>query len=141
MEQALIWIGLTLFGFCAGGLTAAGYFALITSVGMINRAAAVTKTTNAVFFYEECLLFGAVAGTILSVFEVSIPIGDIGLIIYGLFAGMFVGLLVVSLAETLKALPIFIRRVRIGAGLGIVILMVGLGKAAGHLIYYLLMYD
>jgi stage V sporulation protein AB len=141
MEQGLIWLGLGLFGMCAGALTAAGYFALITSVGMINRAAAVTGTTKAVFFYEECLLFGAVAGTILSVFEVSLPLGDVGLIIYGLFAGMFVGLLVVSLAETLKALPIFIRRVRIGSGLGIVILMVGLGKAVGHLVYYLLMYD
>lgn len=87
------------------------------------------------------MLFGAVAGTLLSVFEVSLPVGDFGLIIYGLFAGMFVGLLVVSLAETLKALPIFIRRVRIGSGLGIVILMVGLGKSVGHLVYYLLIYD
>ena len=101
----------------------------------------MTGTTKAVFFYEEVLLFGAVAGTILSVFDVSLPLGDIGLIIYGVIAGMFVGLLVVSLAETLKALPIFIRRVRIGSGLGIVILMVGLGKAVGHLVYYLLMYD
>lgn len=50
MEQGLIWLGLGLFGLCAGALTAAGYFALITSVGMINRAAAVTGTTKAVFF-------------------------------------------------------------------------------------------
>lgn len=33
----------------AGAVTAAGYFALITSVGMINRAAASTGTTKAYF--------------------------------------------------------------------------------------------
>ena len=53
---------------------------------------------------------------------------------------MFIGLFAVSLAENIKALPIFVRRVRIGAGLGIVVLAIGLGKAAGHLLYYLKLY-
>lgn len=121
-------------------VTAAGYFALITSVGMINRAAASTGTTKSIFFYEECLLFGVVTGNCLSMFNISIDIGTAGIVMYGVFSGMFIGLLVVSLAETLKALPIFIRRVRIGSGLGIIILMIGLGKAAGHIIYYFFLY-
>ena len=117
-----------------------GYFALITSVGMINRAATSTGTTKSIFFYEECLLFGVVTGNCLSMFNISIDIGTAGIVMYGVFSGMFIGLLVVSLAETLKALPIFIRRVRIGSGLGIIILMIGLGKAAGHIIYYFFLY-
>ena len=129
---------LAFFGLAAGAVTAAGYFALITSVGMINRAAASTGTTKSIFFYEECLLFGVVTGNCLSMFNISIDIGTAGIVMYGVFSGMFIGLLVVSLAETLKALPIFIRRVRIGSGLGIIILMIGLGKAAGHIIYYFL---
>ena len=128
------------FGLAAGAVTAAGYFALITSVGMINRAAASTGTTKSIFFYEECLLFGVVTGNCLSMFNISIDIGTAGIVMYGVFSGMFIGLLVVSLAETLKALPIFIRRVRIGSGLGIIILMIGLGKAAGHIIYYFFLY-
>ena len=60
--------------------------------------------------------------------------------VFGLFSGMFIGLFAVSLAENIKALPIFVRRVRIGAGLGIVVLAIGLGKAAGHLLYYLKLY-
>ena len=48
---------LAFFGLAAGAVTAAGYFALITSVGMINRAAASTGTTKSIFFYEECLIF------------------------------------------------------------------------------------
>lgn len=131
---------LAFFGLAAGAVTAAGYFALITSVGMINMAAASTGTTKSIFFYEECLLFGVVTGNCLSMFNISIDIGTAGIVMYGVFSGMFIGLLVVSLAETLKALPIFIRRVRIGSGLGIIILMIGLGKAAGHIIYYFFLY-
>lgn len=150
---------LALFGVAAGSLTSAGYFAVITGVGLINRVAAVTKTTNKIIVYEEMLILGATIGNILAVFDISgvIPKNLINtasedtlhvvvtwiaiavIVIYGVFAGMFTGLLVVCLAETTKALPIFIRRVRIGAGLGIIILMIGLGKAVGHLLFYLVL--
>ena len=43
---------LIMFGTSAGALTAAGYFAVINSIGMINRVAAVTKTTKYIFYYE-----------------------------------------------------------------------------------------
>ncbi len=141
--ECLVFI---LFGLAAGALTSAGYFAVITAVGLINRVAAVTKTTNSLLFYEEIIMAGAVTGTVLSVFDVRLPIESgtvleiMALGIIGVVAGMYVGLFVVSLAETTKALPIFIRRVRIGAGLGLVVLMIGLGKAVGQLIYYLVLY-
>ena len=148
---------LVFFGVAAGALTSAGYFAVITGVGLINRVAAVTKTTNKIIVYEEMLIWGGTIGNILAVFDISgiIPkhlidtasedalhiavtwIAVMVIVIYGVFAGVFTGLLVVCLAETTKALPIFIRRVRIGAGLGIIMLMIGLGKAVGHLLFYL----
>lgn len=155
---ALNVIIMAIFGLAAGSLTSAGYFAVITGIGLVNRVAAVTKTENKIIIYEEMLIFGAFFGDVLSTFDIVQLIynadilngqsgiyqtvfkwiGIIMLVLYGIFAGMFVGLLVVSLAETTKALPIFIRRVRIGFGLGIIILMIGLGKAVGHLIFYLL---
>lgn len=132
---------LAVFGAAAGGLTAAGYFAVITSIGLINRVADVSHTKQRLLLFEEAIIFGAVAGNILSVF----PIGGIFssggfIVLYGVVAGMFIGLFVVCLAETTKVLPIFLRRVRIGDGLGIIILMIGLGKAVGQLIYYLVLY-
>ncbi len=152
MTEILHFLGFALFGVGAGALTAAGFFAVITAVGLINRVAAVTKTTKHLLFYEEVIIAGAVTGTVLSVFDVkladtvvgrSVPVWLIvgSLIVVGVIAGMYVGLFVVSLAETTKALPIFIRRVRIGAGLGLVVLMIGLGKAVGQLIYYLVLYE
>ena len=46
------------------------------------------------------------------------------------------GCLVMSLAETLKALPTISRRIRLAVGLQYVILAIALGKLAGSLVYF-----
>ena len=72
-------------------------------------------------------------------YELPIPVwfGEkIVLGIFGLSAGIFVGCLVMSLAETLKAVPVLNRRIRLAVGLQYVILSVALGKLAGALIYF-----
>ena len=51
-------------------------------------------------------------------------------------SGIFVGCLVMSLAETLKALPVISRRIGLAVGLQYVILAVALGKLAGSLVYF-----
>ena len=56
--------------------------------------------------------------------------------IFGLASGIFVGCLVMSLAETLKALPVINRRIGLAVGLQYVILAVALGKMAGSLVYF-----
>lgn len=132
---------LAVFGAAAGGLTAAGYFAVITSIGLVNRVADVTHTKQHLLLYEEVIVAGATVGNILSVFQVgSIFVSGGFIVLYGVVAGMFIGLFVVCLAETTKVLPIFLRRMRLGDGLGIIILMIGLGKAVGQIIYYLVLY-
>lgn len=151
-------VGVSVFGLCAGLLTATGYFAVITAIGLINRIAAVTDTRKYLLLYEEMIILGAVLGTIVAVFDIRLPFSEItgvcadgssllcALLMYvavgfvGIVSGMYVGLFVVCLAETTKALPVFLRRVRIGAGLGVIILMIGIGKAVGQLIYYLILY-
>ena len=58
------------------------------------------------------------------------------LTVFGLAVGIFVGCLVMSLAETLKALPAISRRIHLAIGLPYVILAIGLGKMTGSLIYF-----
>lgn len=129
-----------LIGLSAGGFTAAGYFAVITSVGMMNRVADVTNTKQYLPYFEEVIIWGASLGNAFFIFNWKLSIGTVGAVLYGLLSGMFIGLFAVCLAENIKALPIFIRRVRIGMGLGVVVLSIGLGKAVGHLLYYLKLY-
>jgi stage V sporulation protein AB len=41
-----------------------------------------------------------------------------------------------ALAETLKALPVISRRIRLGVGLQYIILAIAAGKTAGALLYF-----
>ena len=58
------------------------------------------------------------------------------LVIYGLFAGIFVGCLALAIAEMLDSIPIFARRMKFRHGVGIVILCMAIGKTIGSLIYF-----
>ena len=58
------------------------------------------------------------------------------LIIYGLFAGIFVGCLALAIAEMLDSIPIFSRRMKFRHGVGVVILCMAIGKTVGSLIYF-----
>ena len=55
-----------LIGLSAGGVTATGLFALISSIGLINRYADVTNTTESIMLYEEMIIFGAGIGIYLN---------------------------------------------------------------------------
>ena len=56
--------------------------------------------------------------------------------IIGLSIGIFVGCLVMSLAETLQALPVISRRIHLAVGFQYLILSIALGKMAGSLLYF-----
>ena len=64
-----------LIGLSAGGVTATGLFALISSIGLINRYADVTNTTESIMLYEEMIIFGAGIGNIWYIFELPIKLG------------------------------------------------------------------
>lgn len=56
--------------------------------------------------------------------------------VYGLFTGAFVGCLSLAIEEMLGGIPIFARRVHLRKGLGVVILVVAIGKLCGSLFYF-----
>lgn len=132
--------GLLIIGLASGAVTAAGLFALISSIGLINRYADVTDTKEHIILYEEMIIAGAGIGNIWFIFDLPFHVGAIGLLIYGIVAGIFIGTFLVCLAETVKALPILTHRVRIKQGLGFAVLFIAIGKSVGHLIYYLVLY-
>ena len=122
-----------LIGLSAGGVTATGLFALISSIGLINRYADVTNTTESIMLYEEMIIFGAGIGNIWYIFELPIKLGVAGVILYGAVSGTFL----ICLAETVKVLPILAHRVKLKKCLGFVVLFIAIGKMVGHLVYYL----
>ena len=131
---------LGLIGLCAGSVTAAGVFAFLVMIGVFPRLIGKTSTKKHILLYETVIIVGGVLGNISDLYEPPILAGEVaGQIFLGLFGvavGIFTGCLFMSLAETLKALPIFCRRICLGTGLPYVILALGAGKIAGALIYF-----
>ena len=98
-------IFLSFIGLASGFVVAAGIFAFITMLGIIPRLAQRTGTADHIYGYEWMIILGGTAGNILNLFVTHLPVGMIGIPIYGLFSGMFVGCLAMALAENLRVIP------------------------------------
>lgn len=151
---------LAFYGASAGVLVSAGIFTVLLAVGMTPRFVGKTHTAGKVFWYENCIAAGAVAGTFFTVVPVlrhagavfrrllllsgagvdvlrAVDIcGELFLCVGGLFMGMFVGCLALAIAEMLDSIPIFARRISYRHGLGFAVLAVAFGKLAGSLYYF-----
>ena len=124
-------------GASAGGIVAAGVFAFLAIIGIFPRLIAVSGSKDHILLYETMLILGGVFGNIMDLFHnPHMPGGVVMLIIWGITTGIFVGCLVMSLAETLKALPVLSRRIHLAAGLPYVILAVAVGKVVGAILYF-----
>lgn len=131
-QAALVFVGIS-----AGGVIAAGVFAFLAIIGVFPRLIGKTKTNRHIMLYETVIVAGGILGNISDIYE--IPIlwgGNLFLGIFGLSVGIFVGCLVMSLAETLKALPTISRRIHLAVGLQYIILSIGIGKLIGSLVYF-----
>lgn len=128
------YAALLVIGIIFGLLIAAGLFAYITVVGVITRLAIRTSTAKHILLYEDVVLLGAMCGNIVYLFQLSIPVGHIGLIIFGFFSGCFVGCLAMALEEVLQVFPIITHRMKLTIGIPILILSMALSKGIGTFI-------
>ena len=124
------------FGLCAGGMTAAGVFAFLAMIGILPRLIGKTGTKRQTRLYETMMILGGSLGNAADLFLVPLPAGKPALAAFGGAVGIFVGCLVMSLAETLKALPVMNRRIRLAVGFPYVVLCIGIGKMLGSLFYF-----
>lgn len=128
---------LGLMGFCAGSVIAAGIFAFLATIGAFPRLIGKTKTKKHIMLYETLMIIGGTLGCILSFKQPLMLIkSNLFLTIAGLSFGIFVGCLVMSLSETLKAFPVICRRIHLAIGIQYVIIALGAGKLISSLIYF-----
>lgn len=127
---------LTIIGLSGGMIVAGGLFGFIVSLGVISDFADRTHTGQKIRFYERMLAFGGSLGNIFYVYKIPIPLGTGLLLIFGLFAGVFVGGWAMALEETLNVFPIFMRRAKLVGCIPYIILSLAIGKGIGSLIYF-----
>lgn len=125
------YIFLAMIGLTAGFVVAAGIYAIITLIGVLTRLAIRTNTANRIHLYEDLVVLGTAMGNIILLFEVKIPFGIVGLIVFGLFSGGFVGCLAIALEEVLQVFPVLTYRIRLKVGIPFIVLCLAIGKALG----------
>ena len=96
MLQQLI---LCFIGFCAGIIVAGGVSGLLIGLSIVPRYAGITHTADQIFLYEDLTLLGTVAGTVVTLFPIRIPLGPFFLAVCGVFFGIFLGGWILALAE------------------------------------------
>lgn len=132
----LRYIALIIVGLCAGAMVAGAFVAFISMIGVFTKLSVKSKTVKEFMLYENMIVLGITVGNVISLYEIPIPVGYIGLAIVGLFGGIFVGCLAGALAEVLNILPIISRRTRIRKGLPYVVIAIALGKGFATFVQY-----
>ena len=126
---------LIIFGLSAGIMVGAGVVALLILVGIIPRMAQITKTKSFINYYEKILVIGTLLGSLISIQNISISIGRIGVLILGLSYWIYIGFLSSGLAEILDYIPIVSRRLKIPTlYLKYIIISLLIGKVIGAMI-------
>ncbi|GAB5614377.1 hypothetical protein JCM37172_14820 [Faecalimonas hominis] len=127
---------LALIGLSAGVTVAGGLFSFVVSLGVVSDFADRTHTGNHILLYETSVALGGILGNILFIYQIPVPIGTVILMLFGIFAGIFVGCWSMALAEILNVFPIFIRRVKVLKGIPYIILSIALGKGIGACLFF-----
>ena len=140
-------------GLSFGIMVSSGIFTVLAAVGLIPRFAGRTRTTEKIMRYETHVVLGTIIGSLFSVFEWPVLLNSFYqmaffesefwkwcsyhiVILYGLFAGVFVGCLALALAALLDSIPIFARRVNFKQGIGIAMISFADGKIVGSILYF-----
>lgn len=132
----MVQILLGIIGLSGGFIVAGGVMALSIGLGIFTRYAGITHTGKRVRIYEDAVLLGGIAGDIMTVYKVSVPLGGIGLAVTGLCFGIFVGSWILALAEIVNIFPVFFRRMGVTKGTSFVIMAIAAGKVLGSLLHF-----
>lgn len=124
---------LAVIGFAGGFAVAGGVFAFISILGIVPRMSDCLGLASHIYQMETIIAIGGITGCVMTVYQVHLGIGTVGLALFGLFAGIFVGALAMALAETLKVIPVLCQRTNLRLGISVVITCLALGKALGSL--------
>ncbi len=142
---------LIFLGASAGLSVASGVFTVFTAVGLVPRFAERTKSGNRILLYENMIILGCFAGCLFSLFSkqmleaeytlhaFGVPdfVKTIILALVGLFVGIYVGTLAISISEMLDAIPIMAHRANLKRGISFVIAGLAVGKLIGSIFYYM----
>ena len=134
-----MWINLLeiIVGFSSGLAVGGGFVALITLLKILPRLTQITKTVSFIHFYISSIIVGALFAGYLSFSPNAWDHSLFGSMIWGVFHGVFNGMLIAALAEVLNVFPVFLRRLNLKIWVKWFVMAFVFGKITGSLFQWL----
>lgn len=126
-------------GFSSGVMIGAGFIALLTVLGVIPRLIQLSKANDLVHVFGAATVLGSLCGTFLTFTKITLPMGDGFIMIWGLFQGIFNGMVAAALTEILNVFPILAKRIKLEKHLYVLLLAIVFGKVLGSLFQWLVL--
>ncbi|KGA95805.1 stage V sporulation protein AB [Alkalihalobacillus alcalophilus ATCC 27647 = CGMCC 1.3604] len=129
---------LILTGFSEGLVLGAGTVAFLTFLGVIQRLMKMTRTYRYVHAYQWAVVLGSVSWTLFAQLDLHFALPNVTTIMFGLFSGMFVGMLAAALTEVLNVLPLLAKRLGMVDRVMWLLSAIILGKVVASLLFWLI---
>lgn len=126
-----------MLGLGTGVVVSGGVVAFISIIGVIPLMAYRTKTGHAMMWYENAIILGSTTGSLISMWRFRLPNWPPVAALFLFAFGIFIGALIIALAEVLDVLPIINRRIQIKKGITLLVVALALGKLVGSLCYWI----
>ncbi|GAA0443996.1 stage V sporulation protein SpoVAB [Lentibacillus halophilus] len=135
-----IWINLLeiWIGFAAGIAVGGGFVAFLTLLGVIPRLIQLSKSSAYIKGYIASIISGSLLGIHMSFADITWDQSEILLLVWGLFHGVFNGMLAAALTEVLNVFPILSKRIHMNDKLMWLLMAVVFGKVAGSLFQWII---
>lgn len=125
-------------GLASGLVVGTGFVAFITVLRIIPRLIQISKTANQLQLYELAVISGVLFGTYLSFTSYSFQLTHVFILFWGLFHGIFIGMLAAALTEVLNVFPILAKRVKVDQQIIWLMMAIVFGKIVGSLFQWLI---
>lgn len=131
--------GLTLIvlGFAGGLFVGTGLVAFLTVLGIVPRLTQLTKSYKYIFLYEYMIILGSLVWTWTDFGDHYFQFNHVFAGAYGMFAGIFVGMLAAALTEVLNVLPILAKRIHLVEKILWLLMAMVIGKVLGSLFQWI----
>ncbi|KHE67149.1 stage V sporulation protein AB [Halobacillus sp. BBL2006] len=128
-----MWIIEALIGLASGIAVGTGFVAFLTVLGIVPRLMQLSHSESKLRHYETAVILGVFFGIYLSFGDMPIQVSYIGLVIWGLLHGIFIGMLAAALTEVLNVFPLLFKRIGVDGFLFTLLMALVLGKIVGSL--------
>ncbi len=134
MTEGLGIIAIMFIGLAGGLAVGSGLVAFLVVLDVIPRLSQITRTYSRIHAYETSVVIGAIFWTFSDFFEWKLALFPLGASLFGILAGIFVGMLAAALTEVLNVFPILAKRLKMESYLIWLLMAVVFGKVLGSIV-------